>query len=645
MTPEPARVDSFSTYQDFLGLSVSPFELSPDPFFMFSSEKSRDALASISHAVHLRKGFVVMTGEVGTGKTLLLRCLFEYWEREQIPFVYFIGPRLSTIDFLRYVAFELGIEVAEPTKGNLLRALYGFLLAQFERGLTTVLVIDEAHQIPGSVLEEVRILANFETAQQKLIQILLVGQPELEKKLDTVELRSLKQRIAVRCQLEPLSADEIRRYIEHRLELAGAKSQANTIFPAETIQAILRYSQGIPRLVNSICDQALVVACARQVRVVPVDVIEQVASRFRLDATPSPKRTERPISITGQMEMPVRDRFLEPARDRSLERVRPSDAPAGEASDPDTILRHRNGVLGGFAQTQIPPSNAKTTRLFEDPAPTKRRLNRKTIVAVVVAVAIVAVILATSVILAVHAKGAVKAPNHATSGSESPPVGQAPGLATASTQPPEVGFATQFDTGSVTPTEPTTGSGTSQPAGALKDLNPRTAAVVGPLASSATSEPAAAPKDLNPRTTIVTGRLSRPVLPMTHLSTSADPPPTVGTQTKELESGKGLLDISVPNPAPPVATNGGHLQPPRLLSSPPPIYPMAAQEARVHGVVVIDALVDVTGKVVEMTVISGPHELTQAAMDDLRKWQYEPARLNGEVIPTHVKVSINFNLR
>jgi len=112
-----------------------------------------------------------------------------------------------------------------------------------------------------------------------------------------------------------------------------------------------------------------------------------------------------------------------------------------------------------------------------------------------------------------------------------------------------------------------------------------------------------------------------------------------------LESGKGLLGISVPNPTPPAATNGGHLQPPRLLSSPPPIYPKAAQEARVHGVVVIDALVDVTGKVVEMTVISGPQQLTQAAMDNLRKWQYEPARLNGEVIPTHVKVSINFNLQ
>ena len=122
-------------YKEFFGLASNPFELSPDPFFMVSSDRSKEALAAISSAIGQRKGFVVMTGEVGTGKTLVLRCLFELWEREQIPFAYFIGPRLSTTDFLNYIALELGIKVAERTKGNLLRALYGFLLAQYEKGL------------------------------------------------------------------------------------------------------------------------------------------------------------------------------------------------------------------------------------------------------------------------------------------------------------------------------------------------------------------------------------------------------------------------------------------------------------------------------------------------------------------------------
>src|ERR1700733_4264444 len=172
-------------YEEFFGLNSNPFQLSPDPLFLYSSEQNKVALASISDAVRQRKGFVVLTGEVGTGKTLVLRCLLESWEREEIPFAYFIGPRLSTTDFLSYINFELGITVAEPTKGNLLRALYGFLLAQFEKGLTTILIIDEAHQMPRSVLEEIRVLANFETAQQKLIQVVLVGQPELNKKLDS----------------------------------------------------------------------------------------------------------------------------------------------------------------------------------------------------------------------------------------------------------------------------------------------------------------------------------------------------------------------------------------------------------------------------------------------------------------------------
>src|SRR5215468_2351708 len=236
-------------YKEFFGLQTDPFQLSPDPFFMVSSDRSNDALTSISAAVGQRKGFVVMTGEVGTGKTLVLRCLFDLWEREHIPFAYFIGPRLSTVDFLSYINCELGIQVREPTKGNLLRALYTFFLSQYEKGLTTVLIIDEAHEMPRSVLEEVRLLTNFETAQQKLVQIVLVGQPELDKKLDSPELRSLKQRIAVRCRLEALRPEQIRNYIERRLEKAGAGTElANSLFPVETIKAIYKYSSGLPRL-------------------------------------------------------------------------------------------------------------------------------------------------------------------------------------------------------------------------------------------------------------------------------------------------------------------------------------------------------------------------------------------------------------
>ena len=269
-------------YSDFFGLSCNPFELSPDPSFLFASENSKEALASISYAVFQRKGFVVMTGEVGTGKTLVLRCLFKSWKREGIAFANIIAPNLSVIDFLGYAAADLGIGVPALTKGNLLRALHGFAVAQFQKGLTTVLVIDEAHQIPPDVLEEIRMLTNVETDRQKLVQVVLVGQPELENKLDLFELRQLKQRITIRCQLGPLRGEETGPYIERRLSRARANTRSETIFPAETVTAIHAHSGGTPRLINCICDQALVNAYARQVRVVPVEIIDEVASYLRI---------------------------------------------------------------------------------------------------------------------------------------------------------------------------------------------------------------------------------------------------------------------------------------------------------------------------------------------------------------------------
>ncbi len=345
-------------YKEFFGLASNPFELSPDPFFMVSSDRSKEALAAISSAIGQRKGFVVMTGEVGTGKTMVLRCLFELWEREQIPFAYFIGPRLSTTDFLNYIALELGIKVAERTKGNLLRALYGFLLAQYEKGLTTVLVIDEAHQVSRSVLEEIRLLTNFETAKQKLVQLVLVGQPELDKKLDSVELRSLKQRVAVRCKLEPLRPEEIRNYIERRLELAGANADATTIFPVDTVKAIYHFSQGTPRLVNSICDQALITASASQIRVIPVEVIEEIATRFRLHATTGPKQTEKaPLSARDE-ERPA------PAPPKATQATTATDEPAVKASAPDGFLLYLdsgNETPKQTASTEKPPVPRKSS--------------------------------------------------------------------------------------------------------------------------------------------------------------------------------------------------------------------------------------------------------------------------------------------
>jgi general secretion pathway protein A len=274
-------------YKKFFGLERNPFDLSPDPYFVFPTERTKEALAAVYYAVARRKGFVVVTGEVGTGKTLMARCLLKLWKRQQVAFSNVFNPKLSSLDFLRFIAHDLGLKVPEPTKGNVLSALYEFLLAQAQKGSTTVLIVDEAHQLSMNALEEIRLLTNLETTQQKLVQIILVGQPELDRKLDSFEMRQLKQRIAVRCQLEPLSAQETATYIERRLKLSGAGERAATIFPPESIEVIYRYSQGVPRSINAICEQSLIAAFARAHATITPAIIEEVACYFRLHAAPS----------------------------------------------------------------------------------------------------------------------------------------------------------------------------------------------------------------------------------------------------------------------------------------------------------------------------------------------------------------------
>jgi general secretion pathway protein A len=280
-------------YTKFFGLERNPFELSPDPHFIFATEKIKETLVAIHYAIAQRKGFVVLTGEVGTGKTLMMRWLFDVLKHHHIPFANVFNPRLTALNFLHYVVQDLGITVSEPTKAGLLQALYKFLLAQVQKGLTTVVVIDEAQQLPAIVLEEIRLLTNLETTKQKLVQIILAGQPELDVKLDSYELRQLKQRIAVRCRLEPLSRHEIPNYIERRLELAGSKTSAEAIFPIHTVEAIYRHSSGIPRVINSLCDQALLVAYARGSKLVTTYMVDEVADYFRLQPTSTLQELEK----------------------------------------------------------------------------------------------------------------------------------------------------------------------------------------------------------------------------------------------------------------------------------------------------------------------------------------------------------------
>jgi general secretion pathway protein A len=242
------------------------------------------SLAVLYYGVRRHKGFVVVTGEVGTGKTLLLRCLLRLLEESKdVSYAYVFNSRLTPLEFLQYVMADFGLPVAGKNKGELLFELGRYLVERSARKMTTVLVIDEAHLLSEELLEEVRLLSNLETFDDKLIQIVLVGQPELDLKLDSVGLRQLKQRIALRTQLLPMSLDEAGRYIEQRLQIAGGDERVLKLFPPQTSAKVFTYARGFPRLINSICENALVAAYACQAWTVTPEMIDDIARELRLE--------------------------------------------------------------------------------------------------------------------------------------------------------------------------------------------------------------------------------------------------------------------------------------------------------------------------------------------------------------------------
>ncbi len=268
-------------YKTFYNLQRNPFEITPDPSFLFPTTRHNEALASLYYGVTAHRGFVVLTGEVGTGKTLILRSLLGLLQRRDVAFALIFNPKLSPVEFMRYIARDFGLPVAAMAKDELIHVLNGFVLQRHKKGLTTLLVVDEAHHLSSEILEEIRLLTNLETSQRKLLQIVLAGQPELDQKLDSHELRQLKQRIALRCHLESLSLNETRDYMSRRLKIAGAPA-AIEIFSKPAIEAVFRHARGIPRLVNTICENALLAGYAKHAATITSEIIDGVARDLRL---------------------------------------------------------------------------------------------------------------------------------------------------------------------------------------------------------------------------------------------------------------------------------------------------------------------------------------------------------------------------
>ena len=241
-------------YLEYYGLTEPPFDITPNPRFLFYSAKHREAFNHLLYGIRERKGFVQLTGEVGAGKTTLCRAMLEQLEGHYATAL-ILNPVMSPNELMKAIAIEFGLPVNGLDRLDTLAVINQFLLQQVERDQDTVLIIDEAQDLTDELLEQVRLLSNLETDDRKLLQIVLMGQPELRDKLNNPRLRQLRQRITVRYHLPPLTRFEVNQYVQHRLQVSGANGTPHFTGPA--LWRIFKYSQGIPRLVNAICDKAL----------------------------------------------------------------------------------------------------------------------------------------------------------------------------------------------------------------------------------------------------------------------------------------------------------------------------------------------------------------------------------------------------
>jgi len=290
-------------YNAFFGFSASPFSLSPDPAFLYRSSQHEEALANLIYGVQSRKGFVVLTGEVGTGKTTMLECLRDYLDSQQTEFAFIFNSRITPDQFFEMIAYDLDLQCQRMSKTEVLFALNSLVVQQAERNRTTVLIVDEAHNLDWEVLEEIRLLGNMENRHGKLIQVILAGQPELDRKLDAPNLRQLKQRIVLRCNLEPFSEADTAEYLNSRMEKAGLPNQ--TIFSPGLIAEIHTRSQGIPRVLNAVCDNLLLTCFAMEERVATLEMLEEVSRDMRLE-WPSRKTRGEVVHFTeGLQDAPL----------------------------------------------------------------------------------------------------------------------------------------------------------------------------------------------------------------------------------------------------------------------------------------------------------------------------------------------------
>lgn len=310
-------------YKTFYGLRAEPFSVTPDPRFFFLTPTVRDVLASLSYALYNRRGIVLLTGEVGTGKTLIVNKLVDWLHRMQYSTALLFNARLDVADFFDVMMTDFGVACESREKGQRLLKLNEWLLQLYRKGQTAVMIVDEAQGLSADLLEELRLLTNLETSTHKLLQIILCGQPELEAKLRQPELRQLRQRIMVRCRTRPFTAAETHEYIKERLRRAG--SNGDPIFSEAALEAAWRFSAGIPRNINLLCEHSLINGFVEQQRPVPEETVRSVAAEFLLDET-----GDEPASSPAENRPSTLARFVSVNT-----KMANAENPAGLAACPD----------------------------------------------------------------------------------------------------------------------------------------------------------------------------------------------------------------------------------------------------------------------------------------------------------------------
>jgi general secretion pathway protein A len=293
-------------YRYFYGINDFPFGACPDPRFLYKMPHVQEALACLQYGIASRKGFVVMTGEVGTGKTTLLKSVLSSFTDRRVSTAFVFNPRLDTLDFLEFVLADFGIPASPrgrqgmpQTKSGMLMQLNRWLIDRFRNGELCAIVVDEAQNLSWELLEEIRLLTNLETSSEKLVQIVLSGQPELEEKLRDPSVRQLRQRISLWCRTRPLTAEETKAYVTNRLRIVGA---TQPIFSPDAVQLVHKYSNGIPRIINLICEHAMISAYVEQIKPIPPRIVESVCRELDLDSQPF---VLSPMAIAGMPEEPM----------------------------------------------------------------------------------------------------------------------------------------------------------------------------------------------------------------------------------------------------------------------------------------------------------------------------------------------------